>query len=106
LVERILATKGYTLLQARDAAAARQAVAAHAGPVHLLLCDVALPQPEHHALAELLQERHPAAKTLFFSGYPGGLILPPGEAETDTAILRKPFSTEALARKVREVLGG
>ena len=44
------------------------------------------------------------AKTLFMSGYPDGAIASHGMLEPGVAYLAKPFTTEAVTRRVREVL--
>ena len=46
----------------------------------------------------------PTAKILFVSGYAGETLAHRGVLETGMALLQKPFTAAALARKVREVL--
>ena len=43
-------------------------------------------------------------KLLYVSGYTDGSIVESGELGPGTAFLEKPFSSDALARKVRQVL--
>ncbi len=43
-------------------------------------------------------------RVLFMSGYTGTVVQDHGVIETETGFLQKPFGTDALARKVREVL--
>ena len=50
------------------------------------------------------QVLRPKLKVLFTSGYPAEVIARRGVLERDVAYLPKPFSPEALASKVREVL--
>src|SRR5439155_3628521 len=102
LIARVLTPLGYTVLPARNAGEALQICAEYAEPIHLLLCDVVLPQMTGRELARRLTALRPELRVLFISGYTNGVAPQPGAA--DEAVLAKPFSTEALARKVREVL--
>jgi CheY-like chemotaxis protein len=75
-----------------------------AEPLDLLLTDVVMPQMSGPELAGRVVELRPRIKTLFMSGYADDPTfqeagLPPG-----VTLLRKPFSADALAQKVREVL--
>ncbi len=49
-------------------------------------------------LAESAAELQPHLRVLYMSGYPGVILNP------ETPFLPKPFTPEALARKVREAL--
>jgi len=77
----------------------------HPGPIHLLLTDVVIPGMNGRELSERLRELRPDLKVLFISGYAADVIAHRGVLDPDVAFLRKPFSSEGLAVKVREVLG-
>ena len=77
-------------------------------PIHLLLTDVVMPRLNGVELAGQLTRRRPDTKVLYMSGFAvvgaqleqvAGPTLEPGDP-----ILPKPFSAEALTRKVQEVL--
>ena len=68
----------------------------------LLLTDIVMPQMRGGELARRIGELRPGVKTLFMSGYSAGEA-PFGE-EQPTPFLPKPFSVEALARAVRDLL--
>jgi len=68
----------------------------------LLLTDIVMPQMRGSELARRIGERRPGVKTLFMSGYSAGEA-PSGE-EQPLPFLPKPFSVDALARAVRELL--
>ncbi|MEX2283772.1 MAG: PAS domain S-box protein [Gemmatimonadota bacterium] len=102
-VKQILMRYGYTVLEAPDGQVALH-YAARAVRVDLLLTDVVMPGVSGRVLAEQFTARRPGVKVLFMSGYTDDAVMRHGVLNRDTAYLQKPFSAEALARKVREVL--
>jgi two-component system cell cycle sensor histidine kinase/response regulator CckA len=70
----------------------------------LLVTDVVLPGINGRALAEQLVSRRPGTKVLYISGYTDDAVVRNGVLLSDIAFLKKPFSQEALALKVREIL--
>ena len=55
-------------------------------------------------LAQRLAESRGAMKVLYMSGYTDDAVVRHGVLAEDMAFLQKPFTIEALARKVRAVL--
>jgi PAS domain S-box-containing protein len=104
LTRMFLEQRGYRVLEARNGAEALELAAAHAGPIHLLVTDIVMPGMRGRELAEKLCSARPQAKVLYVSGYTDGSILENGELGPGAAFLEKPFSSDALARKVRQVL--
>jgi CheY-like chemotaxis protein len=109
LARDMLVAAGYEVLEAGDGEEALRVAEAHPAPIHLLLTDVVMPRLNGVELAGQLTGRRPDTKVLYMSGFAvvgarqdqaGGPSLEPG-----ALILPKPFSAEALTRKVREVLG-
>ena len=72
--------------------------------IDLLLSDVVLPGMCGPDLAVELQRHHPESRVLFMSGYTEHTVLRQGELNHGRSFLPKPFSPEALIRKVRDVL--
>jgi len=104
VIQQVLASHGYQVLEAADGRSALELGARHEGPVHLLVTDVVMPEMSGRQLADRLQERRPTLKVLFVSGYTDDAIVRHGILEPGIAFLQKPFTPEALARKVREAL--
>ncbi|MFG0283598.1 MAG: ATP-binding protein [Phycisphaerales bacterium JB039] len=90
---------GYQTLTASTAQAALRLAAAHRGQIELLI--VGLPDPEGAALIGELQRQRGALAVIALTG-PGD---PPAGGELGSAaVLRRPFSDDALLRAVRAVL--
>ncbi len=103
LARRVLAGHGYHVLVATQGVDALR-VAEHAGPIDLLITDVIMPGMSGREVALLLGAIRPDLKVLYVSGYPDESIVHHGVLEAGIAFLQKPFSADALARKVRRVL--
>jgi PAS domain S-box-containing protein len=105
LTARVLRQHGYTVLEASDPSQAVQLIDEHsAGEIQLLVTDVVLPQMNGRELAEQLALRCPNMRVLYVSGYTDRAIVHHGVLDDDTPFLKKPFTADALVRKVRAVL--
>jgi PAS domain S-box-containing protein len=104
ITERILGTAGYTILSAANGADALRVAAEHSGPIHLALTDVVMPVMTGVAFANQLNRVHPATRVLFMSGHSDGAFDASGERNRARHFIGKPFSSEQLRLKVREVL--
>ncbi len=104
LMQGTLERHGYRVLSAGSGEAALALVAGHTGPVDLLVTDVVMPGMRGPDLAARLVPAHPRLRVLFMSGYADDAVLQDGVRDGQAAFLQKPFTREALALKVREVL--
>jgi signal transduction histidine kinase len=104
LARRILAAAGYEVLVAANGGEALLRCEQHPGPIHLVLSDVVMPLLGGSALAERLQAIRPGLRLLFMSGFTDDAVVRRGVIEPGHPFIGKPFTAEALARKVREVL--
>jgi CheY-like chemotaxis protein len=100
----MLAELGYRVVKAKDAAAALIIVDSGI-PIDLIFTDVMMPgtlrSPE---LARKAKERLPNVAVLFTSGYTQNAIVHGGRLDPGVELLAKPYTREALARKIRHVL--
>jgi two-component system sensor histidine kinase EvgS len=101
---RFMEALGYHVLAAEAPGEALRIAAGHQGTVDLLLTDVVMPGMDGRQLAQRLCKARPGLKVLFMSGYTSDVITQRGVLAEGVQFLSKPFSREALARKVREVL--
>ncbi|HVS87364.1 MAG TPA: PAS domain S-box protein [Candidatus Acidoferrum sp.] len=104
LAHMFLKDNGYQVLTAADGEEALQVARQHAAPIQLLLTDVVMPGINGRVLAERLAPLQRGIKVLYMSGYTDSFIAGHGVLEAGTHLLHKPFTEEALTRKVREVL--
>jgi hypothetical protein len=104
LTARMLNLLGYKVLTATSGAEALALAAAHDGPIELLLTDVVMPNMGGARLAEEVRRRRPETKVVFVSGYTENTISDHGVLDAGVEFLAKPFSREALARKLRQAL--
>jgi two-component system cell cycle sensor histidine kinase/response regulator CckA len=106
VTRQMLERQGYTVLDAPDGEAALKVAAAHQGTIHLLLTDVVMPGLSGRHLAARLTQLVPGVKVLYMSGYTDDAIVHHGILQPGIAYLQKPFTPDALTRKVRAVLDG
>jgi two-component system, cell cycle sensor histidine kinase and response regulator CckA len=97
---------GYHVLEAPSSPEAVLMCAQHDGTIHLLLTDVVMPQLSGPALARQAQAHRAGLKVLFMSGHIDDALLRRGIRDEGVPFLPKPFTPDALVRKVREVLDG
>jgi PAS domain S-box-containing protein len=102
LVRTILQRFGYYVIEAQTGGDALLVSEKHEGAVDLLLTDVIMP---HISGPQLAQRLGPLVKkVLYMSGYTEDSMVRQGVVDSSVALLQKPITPDALARKVREVL--
>ncbi len=104
LVCRMLQRQGYNVLGTRSAGEAVLVCERHSDPIHLLVTDVVLTQLSGPELAKRVMSLRAEMRVLYMSGYTEDAIVRHGVLQAGIAFLQKPFTADALARKVREVL--
>jgi PAS domain S-box-containing protein len=103
LTTKLLQRLGHTVLVAANAAEAVELFDANPS-IDLLLTDVVMPGGSGPELTKQLVERRPGLKVIYMSGYTDEAIVHHGVLEPGLAFLHKPFTSDALGRKIREVL--
>ena len=106
LVHAILEQRGYRVLEAGTPEEALRLCQEHAGTIQLLLTDVVMPGMSGRQVAEWAVRCRPELKVIYMSGYTGDAIAHHGVLDSGVAFLQKPFSSDSLLYKVREVLNG
>jgi two-component system, cell cycle sensor histidine kinase and response regulator CckA len=100
----LLESLGYEVLQVSNAKAALDLVENTRAKIDLIFTDVIMPGMSGRALVEALRMRDPGLKVLFESGYTDDMVMGHGVLHAEVAFLQKPFTVDALAKKIRERL--
>ncbi len=104
LGREVLETGGYNVIEAQDGVDALAVCENLSEQIDLLLTDVVMPLMGGRELAEKLAEKYPKMRVLFTSGYTNDAIVRHGIIAEGTNFIQKPFTLDALSRKVREIL--
>jgi two-component system cell cycle sensor histidine kinase/response regulator CckA len=104
VARRILEGAGYTVLTASDGAEAVKVADAHKGTIDLLVTDMVMPHLGGRQVADKLRAERPGLRVLYLSGYTDTAAARQGLMEPGADFLQKPFATDSLVRRVREVL--
>ncbi len=104
LVTTVLRRQGYTVLEAADGPSALEIAERHAGLIHMTLTDTVMPLMSGSEFARRLCALRPETRVLFMSGYTEDAIVRHGVLSEGASFLQKPFTPDALVRKIREVL--
>jgi CheY-like chemotaxis protein len=104
MVERALEMKGFEVLSASSGADAMERIGS-AMP-DIVVCDVVMPDVDGYRICEFVRT-HPALSetpVLLISGIVNSAVLERAAQVRCSAVLRKPFTADDLARKVDELL--
>jgi signal transduction histidine kinase/DNA-binding LacI/PurR family transcriptional regulator len=104
ITRRFLVRHGYHLLEAEDGQHALLVARAYRGPINLVVTDVVMPRMGGPQFVKQLEQIRPGNAVLYISGYTDGDVDRERLAGATVALLKKPFSEEALLRRVRALL--
>ncbi|MGV3634965.1 MAG: ATP-binding protein [Pseudorhodoplanes sp.] len=100
----VLRDEGYEVISTHEGASGLRLLDANPD-VRLLFTDVVLPGGMNgRQLADEALRRRPDLKVLFTTGYTRNAIIHHGRLDADVDLLTKPFTSDALAKKVRQIL--
>jgi len=103
-VYKVLSRRGYSVHAFGEPERAISYADAHPSTIDLVLSDVVLPEMSGKAMVAQLRARHPESKVVFMSGYADHAIVQQGVLGPGTWFLQKPFTADAVARTVRDVI--
>ncbi|HEY1271334.1 MAG TPA: ATP-binding protein, partial [Terriglobales bacterium] len=99
-----LAQLGYTVLQAGNGLEGLAVADRHHGDIHVVVTDVVMPRMGGPQFVAMLKEKRPSVLVIYTSGYTDTAALENARIGSDSVLLHKPFSSDVLARKIRELL--
>jgi two-component system cell cycle sensor histidine kinase/response regulator CckA len=99
----LLESLGYRVVQVSDAEEALKFGQDEQVKIDLLFTDVIMPGMSGRELAEAFRALRPNIKILFQSGYTDDIVVRHGILQTEVPFLQKPFSIDALAKKIRNL---
>ena len=106
LSENTLRSAGYTVLTAKDGRDAVQVFEKHANEIDLVMMDVVMPRMGGKEAMKHILKKNPDLPYLFASGYSEDAVHTDFIQNRGLHLLRKPYQTHAILRKIREVLDG
>ena len=104
LARKILERKGYRVIEAGNGEEALERIAALDEPLDLIVTDVVMPRMSGAELARTLRDRGLRVPVLFMSGYADDSRVINDIAAARGTFLEKPFTPDALLRRVRTTL--
>jgi two-component system cell cycle sensor histidine kinase/response regulator CckA len=100
----LLVSLGYQVKEASSGEEALRLAQGNRKKIDLLMTDVVMPGMSGSELAEVLRAREEGLKVLFLTGHSRDTVVRHGVMHTEVAFLQKPFTLEALSKKLSEVL--
>jgi CheY-like chemotaxis protein len=105
IVAEMLESRNYRVLAAADGEEAISLAEAQGAEIDLLLSDVVMPGLGGRELADRIRALQPSVCVLHMSGYTDDIVIRRGVLDRSAAFIEKPFSSDELARRIRQLLG-
>ena len=106
VMRQFLESHGYHVLEAADGVQALSIAIEDRGRIDVLVTDVVMPKMDGFRLAHQLTQLRPELKTIFVSGYSGGVEQEDKALPIGGRILHKPFVHRDLLAQVEQLVGG
>jgi two-component system, cell cycle sensor histidine kinase and response regulator CckA len=104
LAARMLVTLGFRVLVAGSGQEAVRLLRRGAHRIDGVVTDVAMPGIGGRELGETIAQCWPQIRVLYMSGFAAGRMVTEGSLDPAVPFIQKPFTSEQLGRKVRELL--
>jgi PAS domain S-box-containing protein len=104
LVVEVLHDLGYRALEAGDGPSGLK-ILQSGERIDLLVSDIGLPGMNGRQVADAARERRPDLKVLFITGYAENAAIAHGFLAPGMEMVTKPFAVDALAARIREMIG-
>ncbi len=104
VAERSLTAHGYRVRTAADAKETLSLLLKQGGEIDLLVTDLIMPGMNGKELSEQVRIHCPNVPVLFASGYTADIILDETELPPRTDFLPKPFTSQDLLQRIRQLL--
>jgi two-component system cell cycle sensor histidine kinase/response regulator CckA len=105
VLTEMLEGRGYRVTAAANGPEALALAETAPHTIDLLLTDLVMPGLNGRETAAALRESQPQAKVLYMSGYTDDIVVRCGGLEPGTAFIQKPFGSQEIVTRVREILG-
>jgi len=104
IVSSMLAKRGYEIIGATDGAEAIGLFETRDRPIELVISDLIMHGLDGRETTDRIRAIDPTTKVLYMSGYTDDATIRSGALTAGTGFIQKPFSSDDLASRVRELL--
>ena len=104
VTRRILERDGFRVLEARSGNEGMAAARSSTSPIDLLITDVLLPDIGGGEVAREIVKVQPQIRVLYLSGFSDETLVVQGIAAAPANFIQKPFTSEVLRERIRNLL--
>jgi len=104
IVSSMLANRGYEIIGAADGAEAIGLFETRDRPIELVISDLIMHGLDGRETTDRIRATEPATKVLYMSGYTDDATIRRGALTVGTGFIQKPFNSDDLANRVRDLL--